>query len=537
MPEQDDLYVAFHALQQGDITREQLLDALYALAETRVVGLPLRALGTILVEKRYLPQQRLREIIAANAMPGMIPEEASRGDSIKLGQLLAMAGIVSYAQVMEALLQQEVGREQGQPRMRLGEYLVSMGYTTPQAIQRALSYQRKAVYKCEKCQARFNVVNSQTSHAYQCIRCQGPLTPETEDVRVDGSAVVEATQEAPLPPRMTPLPVESDSFPMERVLLDRAVTHHLLVNKLVPNAALRNAEHWQMEIAQYGLHAPLLEVLRRIRLLPDETVRQIKKMQFPFVGDLRHAIPGYRITGRVTSGTCCALYTVQPQFTPGPIGLKVLHLECAADQAVLSRFKHDATLLMRFDHASLVKAYECSSAPLRDDPKKVIHYITTEFVRGTALDQLLAVKGRLPPSRAVSIAIDVAQALRYLEREGFIHGDLRGEYIFIDERHRGRLFDVGTATPLRATGKPDPRVAEDVMSLGKLLHVMLTGSPPDPGHRDPDLGSVTLSAALMDVMRTMLNPDPSRRFQRFADLVPVLQATVDRPTAAIERSA
>ncbi len=526
MPEQDDIYVAFHALQQGDVSREQLLESLYAMLEDRIAGLPVRSLGSIFVQKRYLPQQRLKEIITANAMPGMIPEEATRSDSIKLGQLLAMAGVCTYSQVMEALLQQETGRDQGQPRMRIGEYLVSMGYTTPQAIQRALSYQRKAVYSCRKCNLRFNIVNAQADQLYQCVRCQGQLKPEPDSVQVDESAIVEAVQQSASPPAMTPIPLESDSLQMERVATDRAVARHFAQGGL-KDAALETAQHWQLEIAQFGLQAPLVEILRRMRAIPDDTARRVKTMDFTAAVDQKQVIPGYRITGRVTSGPYAAIFSAQPQFTPSPIGVKILHPELATSEEAVARFKNDAGMLIRFDHPGIVKGYEFGSTPLRSSAGTAVYYVTLEFLRGTTLDQLIGVKGRLPVSRAVALTLDVAHALKYLEKEGFSHGEVRAEFVLIDDRHRGRLLDAGAAAPLAA--KP-AAVGKDVFALGRLLRMMLTGTaaaaPDDKSALD--FGSVRLPVDLMGVLRSMLHPDPARRFQHFADLVPVLQATVDR---------
>jgi serine/threonine protein kinase len=154
-----------------------------------------------------------------------------------------------------------------------------------------------------------------------------------------------------------------------------------------------------------------------------------------------------------------------------------------------------------------------------------LHYLRMEDVHGTALDHLIGVKGKLSPSRAVPLVMDIAQALKYLEKEGFVHGDLRAEHILVDPRSRGRLLDVGSARPLDSGGK-DPRIAADVFALGTLLRAMLTGSLAD-SERAADLGSVSVSAALLAVIRNMLHPDPARRFQHFGDVVAVLQAAVE----------
>ncbi len=527
MAEPDDLNVAFHALQQGDVSREQLLDALFAMSIDRTSRLPLRPLGAILVQKQFLQQSRLREILSANAFPGLIPEEASRGDSIKLGQLLAMAGVVTYGQVMEALLQQETGRDQGQPRMRLGEYLVSTGYTTPQAIQRALSYQRKGVYSCSKCGARFNVVNSQANRLYQCIRCQGALKAETDSVRVDESAIVEAVQEGAVPPPLTPMPIEPDAQAIASALSDRAAAQALRAFDGVPPAAIVQSQYWQLEFAQFGFHATLLDVLRRMGTITDELARKVRASLPPSPHE-RPAIPGYRILSRATSGSRTAIYSAQSQFTPGTVGLKILHPDLAGDAAQVKRLRHDGAVLKRMDHPCIVKAYEYGSAAL--DRTSTLHFLRMEDVSGTALDHLIAVRGKLPPSRAVALTTDIAQALRHLEREGFVHGDIRAEDVLVDARNRGRLLDASTAAPLVGGGK-DARIAQDVYAVGTLLRAMLTGSLENLDRPAGDFGSVNVSVSLLAALRSMLHPDPTRRFQHWGDLVVVLQTAAESSRA------
>jgi serine/threonine protein kinase len=312
--------------------------------------------------------------------------------------------------------------------------------------------------------------------------------------------------------------------PLDRLQQEREMVRQLREQWKVPETALGAAAHWQMEIAQFGIHAALLDVLRRLRALSPDAVQRLK--QTDFGAGLRRvpAIPGYRLTGRIASGPRTALFAAQPQFTPGPAGLKLLHPDLSRDAAQVARFKQDATLLRRFDHPCLLKGIEYATLPV-DADGTALHYFTTEFVRGTTLDQLVTIKGKLPPARAVAIALDVAQAMRHLEKEGYSHGELVPHNVIVDDRLRGRLIDAGCAQQFRPGSAPDPRVPEDVHALGQLLRMMLSGTTSTD--RSGETGSASLPSALLGVIRSMLHPDPTRRFQRFADLVAVLQATTN----------
>jgi serine/threonine-protein kinase len=155
------------------------------------------------------------------------------------------------------------------------------------------------------------------------------------------------------------------------------------------------------------------------------------------------------------------------------------------------------------------------------------------------------IQPRLKPGIAVSIVRECLAALAALHREEIVHGDVKPSNIMLKRTGNAKIVDIGSAfdltdAPAQRTCTPSyaaPEVLEgqdysprsDLASLGYVLIEMLSGEQPFAGlntlrdlleakrilpHRLPQLlpQEVVCNELLMNFCRTLIAPDPMRRF-------------------------
>lgn len=132
---------------------------------------------------------------------------------------------------------------------------------------------------------------------------------------------------------------------------------------------------------------------------------------------------------------------------------------------------------------------------------------------------------------------DVADALQYVHAQGLTHGDLKAGNVLRDAQGRWRLTDfrgsdlsagsgavsLSTVSPQQLDGAP-PKVADDIYSLGAVLHDLLAGHPPlhpaitaarirseVPVRLGVDGQGQTVPVALSQLVAAMLEKSPDLR--------------------------
>ena len=278
----------------------------------------------------------------------------------------------------------------------------------------------------------------------------------------------------------------------------------------------------------------------------------------------------YRITEKLGTGGQGTVYKAVDTRLGRTVVVKVLAPELTAREANLKRFEREAQLASSLDHPNICTIYGLHELD-------GIHFITMQYVGGKNVRQLVNGKP-LELKSALSIGLQVADALTAAHARGVIHRDIKAGNVMVTpdgvvkvldfglakllDESGGQPGDVhltemgipyGTATyaaPEQATGaKVDHRA--DIFSTAVLLYEMLTGTWPFRGKTSVEVRYAVLHdtpvrlsevrqdvpAQLQGVLDRALEKRPEQRTQRMAELRDelraFLRAAVSGPAAGV----
>lgn len=270
----------------------------------------------------------------------------------------------------------------------------------------------------------------------------------------------------------------------------------------------------------------------------------------------------YRIDALVSRSGMASIYRATDLHDGKQVAIKVPHPELESDLVLYERFQREAEIGRGMDHPGVMKVYP------NEDHQKV--YMVMEWVDGRLLRQILSEQGKLPPERAVRIALGICEALDYIHTRGVAHRDLKPENIMVDDQDHVKLIDFGIAAKADARritftkisnvmGTPDYISPEqvkgkrgdarsDIYALGVMLYEMLTGKTPFQGPNafiimndrllnnpvPPREIDPSISPQLQEIIYRAMERDPANRYasaREFAkDLAyPEQVGVADRP--------
>ncbi|MBV9082266.1 MAG: serine/threonine protein kinase [Acidobacteriaceae bacterium] len=245
-------------------------------------------------------------------------------------------------------------------------------------------------------------------------------------------------------------------------------------------------------------------------------------------------LDSYLIESLVARSGMASIFRATDTRSGTTVALKIPHPEVESDPVFYDRFHREQDIGTKLDHPGVMKVFA--------DPDRSRVYMAMEWVDGKLLREILREERKLPPERAVRIALVICDALEYIHSHGVVHRDLKPENIMVDAEDRVKLIDFGIAGQEGARrltfaklsqlmGTPDYISPEqvkgkrgdgrsDIYALGVMLYEMLTGQAP---FRGPNAFAVMND-------RLMNNPVPPRELN--SEISPQLQEIIYR---AIER--
>ncbi len=272
----------------------------------------------------------------------------------------------------------------------------------------------------------------------------------------------------------------------------------------------------------------------------------------------------YRIERELGHGGMATVYLAEEVKYGRPVAVKVLRADLGFALGA-ERFLREIGIAARLSHPLLV--------PLIDSGEwaGLVYYVSA-YVEGGSLRDRLRRDRTLPVAEAVRITVDVAAALDFAHRAGFVHRDVKPENVLFADGH-ALLADFGIAratcdddaepvtaaglaigtpeymSPEQASGESRLDARSDVYGLACVLYEMLAGEPPFSGTtaRTVMARQVTEEPRPLRALRPgvptgveaavvrALAKDPDRRFASTADFAAALQAALQAEPAARPR--
>lgn len=208
----------------------------------------------------------------------------------------------------------------------------------------------------------------------------------------------------------------------------------------------------------------------------------------------------YRIIEQLGQGGQATAYKAEDTRLNRLVVIKTLLPELAASQTARRRFEREARLASVLDHPNICAIFDIGES-------EGWFYIVMPFIAGQTLKQVVN-KQPLQILSALSIAIQIADALVAAHSRGIVHRDIKPSNIIVNEQGQVKVLDFGLAKMLGGDeiydpdksvtelgvpygtmgyGSPEQAAGErvdhrtDIFSLGVLLYEMVTGNQPFTG--------------------------------------------------------
>lgn len=267
-----------------------------------------------------------------------------------------------------------------------------------------------------------------------------------------------------------------------------------------------------------------------------------------------HTISHYKILEKLGEGGMGVVYKAQDTTLDRLVAVKFLPQHLSESQENKARFMQEAKAAAALNHPNILNVYEVVE---QDGTMCLVMELLDGQTLKAYLSNLKTGSG-VPVPHALALATQIANGLKAAHDKNIIHRDIKPHNVMLTASGGVKIMDFGlaklrsaisitkTGTSLGTLSYMSPEQAQgvpvdhrsDIWSLGVVLYETLTGELPFKAEHEAGLSYLIVNEEptppstldlkiphqIDNVVKKMLEKDPSRRFRSMDDVVKTLEA-------------
>jgi len=266
----------------------------------------------------------------------------------------------------------------------------------------------------------------------------------------------------------------------------------------------------------------------------------------------------YKVKKLLGKGAMGYVYLAHDTVLDRDVAIKQLSPQLCHDEQFIGRFKQEAKVLAKLSHPNIVHVHD-----LVEDRDNT--WIVMEFVAGEELAKKIIPGKAMPFDLAVTLAIQMSQAMQYAHDRGVVHRDFKPANVLVTSDNKAKIMDFGLAkfnqsatgltqvgtimgspaymSPEQAAGKPvDART--DIYAFGVTLYLMFSGVLPFEGDmqsiisqhltaapKPPRIHNQAIPVAIERTIIKMMAKQPDDRPASMKEVFMTFQSLLKKKTA------
>jgi len=270
----------------------------------------------------------------------------------------------------------------------------------------------------------------------------------------------------------------------------------------------------------------------------------------------------YEIIAPLGAGGMGEIYRARDQRLRREVAIKVLQAE-SVDPVAADRLLREARTASALNHPHICAIYDVGETHGRP-------FVVMELLDGSTLRNYL-VEQRIDTATAVTIGIQIAEALEAAHGKGVVHRDIKPSNVVVSRTGHVKVLDFGLAKQIVALAADETRsndhlthgvtfgtpqymppevwqgraadVRSDIWALGIVLYEMLVGRVPFDRSNTVETAAAIIqeplpalplgiSSSVRAIIERCLAKDPDARYQRAGDVGDALRAARETTASA-----